>query len=345
MKIVIVNTNYWNSFPCDGGAGTESTVENLCIGLKKRNIDFSVIIPQRTIKRDYGFELIETKSRPERLESPNNFVNEVIDIINTRKSEFDIIMAHGHWSNAFIVSGLPLLTCIHCGFNKRPDNFIFNHPNQFYRFVSKYQYDVFIKEDWEKQRSFYAFTGMNDDEFIFNECKEDYYLWCSSLFWGFENKGMDDFIKLAQLNPNKNFIAYGVGSQNILDYLNIVSMKLSNFKWMGRLEQGNEHKRVFGNAKAFILTSKLPESLNRAAMEALCRGTVVLGYNVGSVSEEVQKHHGTYNNYFVLNKHLNDFFDYKASYEYARNTFHINNEIDQILRHSESIVKYGKLYN
>lgn len=332
MKIVIICTGYDYEFPHPACGGSEACTEKLAFGLKNRNIDFSIICPKREIKKDYPFQIIETEDAPIRYDKNSRFQKQAAEI--AIKLNPDLVITQNPVDELKLLK-CPIILNNHGGGdgNMGGDLYLENN-NIYHRFISKTQLERCLKNLPQiKDKSILIETSLNEEDFIFNE-KREYYLWCASLFWGFQAKGLDLFIKLAQLFPNENFLCYGMGTGEIENYLkNEVELKLKNFKFGGFLDRYKDHSQVFSKAKAFCQFSRLEESFGRTTVEALSKGVPIIHFGTGATTELVDQ-------YGVLVQSNEDFMnclknadllDKKEIFNYAKNKFHVNIEIDKIL--------------
>ena len=101
---------------------------------------------------------------------------------------------------------------------------------------------------------------MCDDEYSYEKNKQDYILWVAGLNWKLADKGLDIFIKMAQIRSDKTFIAYGTGDPQLEEFLRKLSRQMNNFQYMGPLERGETHKKVFKQAKMFAFLTQITEA-------------------------------------------------------------------------------------
>jgi len=357
LKICIVGSCNLQQFPLIDYGGIESSVEHLCSGLHshfKDEINFNVIVPKieknQELTSRYNFKIIETNyiGCSNSGIHPINFALEAREIIQSSSSKPDIIWSQGDWSAKGLYDlGIPIISTIQDSGPWVEGKYIF-HKNVYYRFVSKFLYDL-VLEDSEKRedvrniksKSFWAHTGLDDSEFIFEPCKENYILWVAGLHWGIEGKGLDVFIELAKQLPEENFIAYGTGNEDVANYLKKVATELPNLEFRGKLMRGEEHKNAFKNAKFFVMFTRIPEAFGRTNIEALSKGTPVLGSLYGSVPELISdKNAGISSNSLEdLIKVIKDNkIDHKKCYDYALKNFHVNQEIEFLIKKSKKIL-------
>ena len=158
------------------------------------------------------------------------------------------------------------------------DNKFINSPYVWYKFCSKFIYDhVFKDADKDpyiqkiKEQSFWCHTGVCDDEYSYEKNKQDYILWVAGLNWKLADKGLDIFIKMAQIRSDKTFIAYGTGDPQLEEFLRKLSRQMNNFQYMGPLERGETHKKVFKQAKMFAFLSSPSNSNEVMSLNGLVR--------------------------------------------------------------------------
>jgi glycosyltransferase involved in cell wall biosynthesis len=333
MKIALIGNDYLQQFPLENYGGIETSVENLAWGLYNQKIDFFVVVPKRQVTKEYPFKIIETECLPSNLSGKNGyfFAYQVAKIL--QKESFDIIWSQSHWSvEPFLNLNKPIICTFQDSIEKQ-NGWMHNHKYVKYRFISEFQFNNWVKYDWEKQNSFKCYTGLVDEEFDLEINKDNYFLWCAGLNWGLEAKGLDYFIKISEEYKKHNFIAYGVGNNNLENKLKAV--KNSNFQFLGALNRGENHRQVFKKALGFFMPTRLPEAFGRTIIESFSKGTPVYGSNNGSLNELIEQNVNGYkislDNY---NINLDHNFDYKLIFEKSKK-FHINKEIEYLYKKSE----------
>jgi glycosyltransferase involved in cell wall biosynthesis len=338
MKIALIGNEYKQQFPLLSYGGIEASVEQLAWGLHWAGQDFFCLVPKREkIDQTFPFEIIEAPFVPSSVSRrpPMEFAHEAAKIIREKKP--DIIWSQSHWS---IPSLLPLEIPVICTFSdscpKQP-GWMNLHPRVFYRFVSKFQYKLWVQENWEKACSFSIYNGLAPEEYDFSEQHEDYFLWVGGLNWGWHDKGLDIFLTLTKQNPAKRFVAYGTGSSEIEAKLREFSRQLPNFEFRGELKRGAEHKRVFQRARALIMPTQIPEALGRTILESLSKGTPVIGSANGALPEVIREHGVSSNDLEELNRALEKTYDHRACFEYSKK-FSIENEVKQMIQASERVL-------
>ena len=332
MRIALIGNDYVQQFPLIDYGGIETCVENLANGLYDNNIDFFVVCPKRTVIKDYPFEVYETEEEPVFFSKKNSsfYAYSVAKVLKNLK--FDAIWSQSNWSVEPLTEfGKPIICTFHDSCEKQ-HGWIKKYSKVKYRFISKFQFSNWVNEDWEKEMSFQCYTGLEKSEFKLETIKKNHFLWCAGLQWGFEAKGLDTFINLAALNKKHNFIAYGSGNPQLEKYL--TNLNLPNFSFMGALSRGSLHKEAFANAKALIMPTKIMDTFPRTCLEAISKGTPIIGSKMGSIPEIINLSGGAvcenieeYSNSLDIDFNNLDVFN-------KSNFFSIENEIKNLIKES-----------
>lgn len=336
MKIALIANDYVQQFPLENYGGIETSVENLAQGLFDNKIDFFVVCPKRKNKKEYPFEIHETEEEPTSITQKNSsyYAYSVAKVLKNLK--FDIIWSQSNWSvDPLLNFKKPIISTFQDSCEKQY-GWMKNLDKVKYRFISNFQYNNWVKEEWEKEKSFMCYTGLADSEFKLNESKKDYFLWCAGLNWGLNAKGLDIFIKLSEIFKNKNFIAYGAGNKELEEYLLSKNKTNSNFLYKGKLNRGQEHELAFSNAKAFFMPTRLPEALGRTIIESFSKGTPVYGSSYGSLNELIINNINGFKFCLeTLDLDLDLNFDYKKIFELSHR-FNVSEEIKTLLKESHN---------
>lgn len=291
MKLCLIGNDYTQQFPLVGYGGIEACVENLAYGLTKYpEINLFVIVPKRQDidpNISMPFELLETEEIPTSLSgrSPAVFALQAKKIVS--QIQPDIIWSQSNWSADILQDlNIPLICTFHDSCNKQ-NNWIKPFVNIRYRFLSMFQYNNWVTEEWEKNISFQCYSGLIDEEYEYMnpDPTEKYFLWCAGLQWGLEAKGLHIFIELAKDNPQYKFIAYGAGNPGLEKHL--ANLSIPNFIFEGSLSRGSRHRQIFGQASALIMPTQIPDTFPRTCLESISKGTPIIASNNGSLSEVV----------------------------------------------------------
>jgi len=119
----------------------------------------------------------------------------------------------------------------------------------------------------------YIYSGINIDDFIYTEKKEDYFLFLAKVSWKVKN--VDLAIRLAKEMGFKLIVAGG--------------WRLSfrrNIKFTGEVDDRQKAELLAG-AKALIFPTNWQEPIGNVTLEALASGTPVITTNKGAMPEVV----------------------------------------------------------
>ena len=326
MNFVLLNTH--KIFPAPISGGIEKRIEAFIKFCLSNNIDIQVISSQRINLKESIY--IEAQSQ-------EDFVSKAI--INLPKEAKIIAYNLTNESCKIIHNKRIRAINANCGGMAKggiPSLFVFSSEfvtNRFLSLNQKISYNGFFNE----QQTCIIPHGLSEDEFYYNENeqKRDYFLWCGSLGWGLESKGLDLFIKLAELNPKDRFKIYGApwNSERLESFLKRLNM--SNLEFYLGLEDQDKNN-VMSNAIALCQFTRLIESCNITTLESYSRGTpvITLDEDQGGVTNNAK--------FFDLTlKSFDDFIDIKNKalglnrkeiHDFYKNKFHCKNEYDLIMK-------------
>ena len=117
----------------------------------------------------------------------------------------------------------------------------------------------------------YIYSGINLDDFIYREKKEDYFLFLAKVSWKVKN--VDLAIKLAKVMGFRLIVAGG--------------WRLSfrrNIKFVGEVDD-KEKAELLAGAKALIFPTNWEEPIGNVTLEAMASGTPVITTNKGAMPE------------------------------------------------------------
>ena len=326
MNLVLLNIH--NIFPAPQEGGIEKRIEAFVKFCKNNNIKLYIISSKKINLENYTY--INSQSEQE-------FIFNALNLI---KHDDKVISYNLSIEALKILDRREIKTinanCSGLAKGQRPTNFVYSSENIKNRFLSlnqKISYDGFYEEKY----SCVIPHGLNDEEFYFNEelQTKKYFLWCASLGWGLQSKGLDVFLNLAKLNPNDKFIAYGASwnSDDIENYLK--SLNLENFKFLGSLTDDKKNE-VFSNAIALCQFTRLIESCNIITLESYSRGTpvITLDEDQGGVTNNAKFFDLTLTEYkdFERLKERSLSINRKEIFDFYKKSFHCKNEYDTIIK-------------
>ncbi len=119
----------------------------------------------------------------------------------------------------------------------------------------------------------YIYSGINPDDFVYREKKENYFLFLAKVSWKVKN--VDLAIRLAKVMGFKLIVAGG--------------WRLSfrrNIKFIGEVDD-KEKAELLAGAKALIFPTNWQEPIGKVTLEAMASGTPVITTNKGAMPEVV----------------------------------------------------------
>jgi len=132
-----------------------------------------------------------------------------------------------------------------------------------------------------KQSTPIIYNGIEIDKYPFYENAKDYFLFLGRLT---KEKGIYEYLRLAELNKKDLFYVAGIGPE--LKYVENFIKTHNNVKIVGMLVRENkEWFDLIGNARALILPIQWNEPFGLVLIESMATGTPVICYDRGSVQE------------------------------------------------------------
>jgi len=133
-------------------------------------------------------------------------------------------------------------------------------------------------------RDRYVWNGIDPDEYIFSETKDDYLLFMSTMDWGTQ-KGLDVVLSLSERLGFKLVVA-GTG-ESYERIANVQEMcRKVNASYVGDV-RGKEKAELLAGAKAFLFPTKVDEAFGLGMVEALMSGTPVICSDKGACPEVI----------------------------------------------------------
>lgn len=128
----------------------------------------------------------------------------------------------------------------------------------------------------------YVWNGIDPAEYIYNESKDDYFLFMSTMDWGTQ-KGLDVVLSLSKQMGFKLVVA-GTGE----DYGRINKVQEMcrevDATYVGDV-RGQEKAELLAGAKGFLFPTKVDEAFGLGMVEALMSGTPVICSDSGACPE------------------------------------------------------------
>ena len=135
-------------------------------------------------------------------------------------------------------------------------------------------------------RERYVLNGIDPDECIYSEKKQDYFLFMSSMDWEMK-KGLDVALSLAARHRLKLVVA-GTGN-NYKRIMRITSLcREIGAEYVGDV-RGKRKAELLAGAKAFLFPTRVDEAFGLGMVEALMSGTPVICSDKGACPEIITR--------------------------------------------------------
>ena len=146
---------------------------------------------------------------------------------------------------------------------------------------------IFVSDFCAKMYSSNCFihTCINEDDFVFSDKKDDYFLWMAGTDWG-EGKGLLTSIMLAKKLGFKLKIAGSGNNKEIIQEIKINCS--SKIEYLGFVN-GKQKAELLSRAKALLMVGSILDACPATNIEALASGTPVIARNIGSHPEIVKE--------------------------------------------------------
>lgn len=128
----------------------------------------------------------------------------------------------------------------------------------------------------------YVWNGVDPNEYIYSETKDDYFLFMSTMDWG-TKKGLDIVLSMAKELGLKVVVA---GTGESYERIAQVQEKCRKVgaRYVGDV-RGREKAELLAGAKGFLFPTKLDEAFGLGMVEALMSGTPVICSDRGACPE------------------------------------------------------------
>jgi glycosyltransferase involved in cell wall biosynthesis len=133
----------------------------------------------------------------------------------------------------------------------------------------------------------YVFNGVDPDEYIYSNVKENYLLFMGSMEWD-EKKGLNTAILLSQRHGIPLFVLGGARSHEKIKKVKNLCLQFKDVEYLGDI-RGIEKAKLLAKAKCLIFPTELEESFGLSMVEALMSGTPVICSNKGACPEIITK--------------------------------------------------------
>ena len=306
----------------------------MAAGLHSAGVSFRVVTPRIISgRKEYGFPIFETSIAAGH-EARGRYMREVKEILRRMQPQPDILWSPSYWSADFLHDlGIPMIVT-HEDSSKLDDELppVRSYKNVMHRLISQNMHERWcVKAPWLLNESFALWPGFEDSEFALETNKDPKTI----LFVGQleDLKGINEFQQLAEWNPDWQFNIYGPKSMK-------QAPRHPNIKFWGELMRGEAHRRAFQRTSKFFMFTKWHEAFGRTVVEALSKGTPVLGSNRGSLPELISSEVGiASSDLHELNATLRCDFEPSKVFNFAKAHFTVDQEIKEMLRWSHVVIK------
>lgn len=128
----------------------------------------------------------------------------------------------------------------------------------------------------------YVWNGVNPDEYIYSETKDDYFLFMSTMDWGTQ-KGLDTVLALARKVGFKLVVAGTGESYERIEEVQQLCREVGA-SYVGDV-RGKQKAELLAGARGFLFPTKLDEAFGLGMIEALMSGTPVICSDRGACPE------------------------------------------------------------
>lgn len=133
-------------------------------------------------------------------------------------------------------------------------------------------------------RKRYVLNGIDPDEYIYSETKDDYFMFMSAMDWGTE-KGLETALALSRQIGFELVVAGTARNYEIIEQVQELCGKV-NARYVGDV-RGKEKAEWLAGAKGFLFPTKVNEAFGLGMVEAMMSGTPVICSDRGACPELV----------------------------------------------------------
>lgn len=188
----------------------------------------------------------------------------------------------------------------------------------------------------------YVLNGIDPEEYIYSESKDDYFLFMSAMDWGME-KGLEAVLDLSHRIGFELVVAGTALDYEIINNVTGMCSKV-NARYVGDV-RGNEKAELLAGARGFLFPTRVNEAFGLGMVEAMMSGTPVICSDRGACPELISPEVGfvcSNDNDFVTAIHDVHTISSAACREKALKEFHyLRMAADYVVEYEKEISKNG----
>lgn len=239
--------------PAKDSMGTERVVERLTKGLLQRGHSVQMVCASGSICPVEGAEITQRIS-----------------------NDVDFVHYHAWEPDIFTKTPYPWAATIHAATPYKQKELAVRNPHVIAvsRFAAK-----------SMEANQHVWNCADPDEFVFEDQKDDYFVWIGGTDWG-EEKGVFSAIDFAKLFKFKLKIAGTGKNKYIIQGITADCKGTNNIEYLGAVN-GQAKVKLLQKARALLLFTRLEDACPVSITEAMMCGTPVIGSTNGALPEMI----------------------------------------------------------
>ncbi|MBC8031781.1 MAG: glycosyltransferase [Pyrinomonadaceae bacterium] len=189
----------------------------------------------------------------------------------------------------------------------------------------------------------FVFNGIDPEEYIYSESKDDYFVFMSAMDWGTE-KGLETALALSAEIGFELVVAGTARDYEIINRVQAMCEKVKA-RYVGDV-RGTEKAELLAGARGFLFPTKVNEAFGLGMVEAMMSGTPVICSDKGACPELVSPEVGFVcrnDGDYVAAIHKSANISSAACRDKAMKEFHyLRMAADYVVEYEKEIAKNGK---